>query len=116
MHCCLHTCISETVHNSFLLHQKDLIVIIFMASNFSNLSPSDAHPETMDLLSRAWCNFAVQALQPEPHDGLSLVLADNPMKQLKTSPMASPKVSQIVSINHFNTHTHTKSSIVSSIF
>ncbi|XP_054807998.1 VAN3-binding protein [Prosopis cineraria] len=60
-----------------------------MASNF-NLAPSDAHPETMDLLSRAWCNFAVQALQPEPQDGLSLVLADNPMKQLEGSPIASP--------------------------
>ncbi|XP_028775437.1 uncharacterized protein LOC114732308, partial [Neltuma alba] len=60
-----------------------------MASNF-NLSPSDAHPETMDLLSRAWCNFAVQALQPEPQDGLSLVLADNPMKPLESSPAASP--------------------------
>ncbi|KAH9622638.1 hypothetical protein KSS87_021150 [Heliosperma pusillum] len=26
---------------------------------------SEAHPETMDFLSSAWCNFAVQALQPE---------------------------------------------------
>ncbi|KAJ1433547.1 Pleckstrin-like, plant [Sesbania bispinosa] len=61
-----------------------------MASDF-NLSPSDAHPETMDFLSLAWCNFAVQALQPEPQHG-SLVLVDSPMKQLgpgspKTQPM-----------------------------
>lgn len=27
---------------------------------------SEAHPETMDLLSRAWCDFAVkEAFQPE---------------------------------------------------
>ncbi|CAL1358570.1 unnamed protein product [Linum trigynum] len=26
--------------------------------------PSEAHPETMDFLSRAWCDFAVQTLQP----------------------------------------------------
>ncbi|KAF4368131.1 hypothetical protein G4B88_001035 [Cannabis sativa] len=31
-------------------------------------SPSEAHPETLDFLSNAWCNFAVQALQPQTHD------------------------------------------------
>ena len=64
-----------------------------MSSDF-NLSPSDAHPETMDFLSLAWCNFAVQALQPEPQHG-SLVLVDSPVKQLEAgSPNAYPTVSQ----------------------
>lgn len=58
-----------------------------------NLSPSDAHPETMDFLSLAWCNFAVQSLQPEPQHG-SVVLVDNPMKQLEPG---SPKVHSAVS-------------------
>ncbi|XP_010452757.1 PREDICTED: VAN3-binding protein-like [Camelina sativa] len=30
-----------------------------------NPSPSEAHPNTMDFLSREWCNFAVQSLQPD---------------------------------------------------
>ncbi|XP_004507790.1 VAN3-binding protein [Cicer arietinum] len=61
-----------------------------MASDF-NLSPSDAHPETMDFLSLAWCNFAVQSLKPESQLG-SLVLFDNPMKQLEPStPISHPK-------------------------
>ena len=35
---------------------------------------SEAHPETMDLLSRAWCDFAVkEAMQPE-FQNQSLVL------------------------------------------
>ncbi|KFK27316.1 hypothetical protein AALP_AA8G366600 [Arabis alpina] len=33
--------------------------------NNINPSPSEAHPDTMDFLSRDWCNFAVQSLQPE---------------------------------------------------
>lgn len=43
---------------------------------------SEAHPETMDFLSSAWCNFAVQALQPEFHDanGSSILVRDNTMK------------------------------------
>ncbi|OIW18650.1 hypothetical protein TanjilG_13402 [Lupinus angustifolius] len=57
-----------------------------MASDF-NLTPSDAHPETMDFLSHTWCNFAVQALQPQ-HG--SLVLFDNSMDQLvSASPINS---------------------------
>ncbi|CAA7052611.1 unnamed protein product [Microthlaspi erraticum] len=32
----------------------------------NNPSPSEAHPDTMDFLSREWCNFAVQSLQPDP--------------------------------------------------
>lgn len=63
-----------------------------MASEF-NLSPSDAHPETMDFLSHAWCNFAVQALQPQPQHA-SAVLVDNPMNQLELpgSPKAHPSM------------------------
>ncbi|GAB4838183.1 hypothetical protein Ancab_027712 [Ancistrocladus abbreviatus] len=34
---------------------------------------SEAHPETMDFLSRAWCNFAVQALQPDKLQDQSIV-------------------------------------------
>ncbi|WCJ30189.1 hypothetical protein M5689_011762 [Euphorbia peplus] len=37
-------------------------------------TPSEAHPETMDFLSKTWCNFAVQALQPPDQ---SLVVRDN---------------------------------------
>ncbi|KAI3444091.1 hypothetical protein Pfo_000756 [Paulownia fortunei] len=40
---------------------------------------SQAHPETMDFLSHAWCNFAVQAFQPETQDR-SLILQDNSIK------------------------------------
>ncbi|KAK2412674.1 hypothetical protein QL285_047843 [Trifolium repens] len=54
-----------------------------------NLSPSDAHPESMDFLSLAWCNFAVQALKPEPQHG-SLVLLDNPIKQFDPSSPIMP--------------------------
>lgn len=37
---------------------------------------SEAHPETMDFLSRAWCDFAVkEALQPE-FQNQALVLHD----------------------------------------
>ncbi|KAG4929728.1 hypothetical protein AAZX31_17G066600 [Glycine max] len=63
-----------------------------MASDF-NLSPSDAHPETMDFLSLAWCNFAVQALQPEPQHGSVVLLDNNSMKQLEpSSPNAPPSM------------------------
>ncbi|XP_027917773.1 VAN3-binding protein isoform X2 [Vigna unguiculata] len=61
-----------------------------MASDF-NLSPSDAHPETMDFLSLAWCNFAVQAIQPEPQHGSVVLLDNNSMKPLEPgSPNANP--------------------------
>ncbi|TKY54635.1 VAN3-binding protein [Spatholobus suberectus] len=63
-----------------------------MASEF-NLSPSDAHPETMDFLSLAWCNFAVQALQPEPQHGSAVLVDNNSMKQLEpSSPNAHPSM------------------------
>ncbi|XP_038878421.1 VAN3-binding protein [Benincasa hispida] len=58
-----------------------------MEGKWNNLtSPSAAHPETMDVLSRAWCNFAVQTLNPElqPPEK-SLLLIDNPIiKDLDT--------------------------------
>ncbi|CAL8990862.1 unnamed protein product [Prunus brigantina] len=53
-----------------------------MDSHFS-LSPSEAHPETMDFLSLAWCNFAVQAFQPEQQDQ-SVVLLDDPIVKFES--------------------------------
>ncbi|KAL9224603.1 hypothetical protein vseg_000622 [Gypsophila vaccaria] len=55
----------------------------FMASTVA----SEAHPETMDFLSNAWCNFAVQALQPEllqdrSCNSLQTVLFDSDTKPL----------------------------------
>ncbi|KAL3644297.1 hypothetical protein CASFOL_012229 [Castilleja foliolosa] len=41
---------------------------------------SQAHPETMDFLSHAWCDFAVQALQPDMTLERSLVLQENSIK------------------------------------
>ena len=56
----------------------------------SKLSPSEACPETMDFLSRAWCNCAVQTLQPELHDQ-SIVVLDNPIKKFESdTPMSFP--------------------------
>ncbi|KAL5773043.1 hypothetical protein ACOSP7_012659 [Xanthoceras sorbifolium] len=54
-----------------------------MDTNFKP-SPSEAHPETMDFLSRAWCNFAVQALQPAELQERSIVLLDNPVKKFES--------------------------------
>ena len=55
-----------------------------------NPSPSEAHPETMDFLSHAWCNFAVQALQPDnlhqqqlPLDHQSMALIDPNIMMIK---------------------------------
>ncbi|KAK4337596.1 hypothetical protein RND71_042083 [Anisodus tanguticus] len=47
----------------------------------SNPTISQAHPETMDFLSRTWCNFAVQAFQPEMQDQ-ALILDENSIKNL----------------------------------
>ncbi|KAJ8767454.1 hypothetical protein K2173_017498 [Erythroxylum novogranatense] len=52
-----------------------------MESNMK-LSPSEAYPESMDFLSRTWCNFAVQTLQPELQDHQSIFLLDNQIKKL----------------------------------
>ncbi|XP_031285113.1 VAN3-binding protein [Pistacia vera] len=54
-----------------------------MDSNFKP-SPSEAHPETMDFLSSAWCNFAVQALQPAELQDKSIVLLDSSMKKFES--------------------------------
>lgn len=49
--------------------------------NMSVSTLSEAHPETMDFLSNAWCNFAVQALQPELSDsGSPILVRDNTLK------------------------------------
>ncbi|XP_009780678.1 VAN3-binding protein-like isoform X1 [Nicotiana tabacum] len=45
----------------------------------SNPTISQAHPETMDFLSRAWCSFAVQAFQPEMQDQ-ALILHESSIK------------------------------------
>ncbi|XP_009607011.1 VAN3-binding protein-like [Nicotiana tabacum] len=45
----------------------------------SNPTISQAHPETMDFLSRAWCSFAVQAFQPEMQDQ-ALVIHESSIK------------------------------------
>ncbi|KAL1086201.1 hypothetical protein V6Z11_D08G101500 [Gossypium hirsutum] len=50
----------------------------------STPSPSEACHETMDFLSRTWCNFAVQALQPQLHDQ-SIVVLDNQIKNTEKS-------------------------------
>ncbi|EYU37113.1 hypothetical protein ABFS82_10G130800 [Erythranthe guttata] len=48
---------------------------------------SQAHPESMDFLSNSWCNFAVQALQPETYDNhQSLVLQESPVKVFEHDP------------------------------
>ncbi|XP_025015692.2 VAN3-binding protein [Ricinus communis] len=44
------------------------------------VTPSEAHPETMDYLSRTWCNFAVKTLQPELPADKSIILLDNQLK------------------------------------
>ncbi|GER52093.1 hypothetical protein STAS_29519 [Striga asiatica] len=41
---------------------------------------SQAHPETMDLLSHAWCDFAVQALKPDDMKERSLVFQEDSIK------------------------------------
>lgn len=55
-----------------------------MDSNF-NPTPSNAHPESMDFLSSAWCNFAVEALHPELEDRSSIMILDNSIKQFESN-------------------------------
>lgn len=59
-----------------------------MDSKWNNLtSPSAAHPETMDVLSKAWCNFAVQTLNPQVQPlGKSLLLIDTPITTAPSDP------------------------------
>ncbi|KAJ0817234.1 putative VAN3-binding protein [Helianthus annuus] len=58
---------------------------------------SEAHPETMDLLSRAWCDFAVkEALQPE-FQSQALVLHEYAINSFDDGSM-SPNFKQLESI------------------
>ncbi|KAJ0677131.1 putative VAN3-binding protein [Helianthus annuus] len=58
---------------------------------------SEAHPETMDLLSRAWCDFAVkEALQPE-FQSQALVLHEYAISSFDDGSM-SPNFKQLESI------------------
>ncbi|XP_021895203.1 VAN3-binding protein isoform X1 [Carica papaya] len=54
-----------------------------MEPNYPKAAPSEAHSETMDFLSREWCNFALQALQPPELHDRSIVLLDNTIKNLE---------------------------------
>ncbi|PON56037.1 Pleckstrin-like [Parasponia andersonii] len=64
-----------------------------MDSSLMNPSPSEAHPETMDFLSSAWCNFAVQALQPDNHNQQHLQPSDqHSMALIDHSPMILKKM------------------------
>jgi hypothetical protein len=65
-----------------------------MASNL-NPTASDAHPESMDFLSHAWCNFAVQALQPELEDR-PLVILENSIKPFESNAKSPFMVSEII--------------------
>ncbi|XAR51227.1 hypothetical protein NMG60_11005792 [Bertholletia excelsa] len=56
---------------------------------------SQAHPETMDFLSRAWCNFAVQTCQPELQER-PLVLHENQIKMFETDPKSPPPMERSV--------------------
>ncbi|KAJ4833131.1 hypothetical protein Tsubulata_006239 [Turnera subulata] len=60
-----------------------------MDSIMKPAAPSEAHPETMDFLSRAWCNFAVQALQPDTQDQ-SIILLDSPIKKFNCDTNSPP--------------------------
>ncbi|XVE63442.1 hypothetical protein DITRI_Ditri07aG0021100 [Diplodiscus trichospermus] len=66
----------------------------------SKSSPSEACPETMDFLSSAWCNLAVQALQPELHDQ-SIVVLDNPIKNFESdhAPISFPNMEKSTKID-----------------
>ncbi|MED6157263.1 hypothetical protein PIB30_021765 [Stylosanthes scabra] len=76
-------------------------------SEMNALAASDAHPETMDFLSLAWCNFAVQALAPPPHhnhlqlDPLPLHLA-SPTKMEKSARMDGPDFTSLPPWNSNN--------------
>lgn len=50
--------------------------------------PSESNPDSMDFLSLAWCNFAVQAFQP-PINDRSIVLHDNSYRKLEKTDVAT---------------------------
>nr|GMC63343.1 VAN3-binding protein [Ipomoea batatas] len=55
---------------------------------------SQAHPETMDFLSHAWCNFAVQAFQPEMRD-LALTVHDSSIKKFSDDIKNKPSLQKM---------------------
>ena len=59
----------------------------------------------MDFLSHAWCNFAVQALQPDHHHDQSMALLDNPMIVTKIESKTETKTPFLVSF-HSNVGIH----------
>ncbi|XP_057968397.1 VAN3-binding protein [Malania oleifera] len=74
-------------------------MVACMDSNFQP-TVSEAHPETMDFLSSAWCNFAVQAFQPELQDHASIVLHGSPIKKFENdSQPPFPEVEKNVKID-----------------
>ncbi|XP_047321724.1 VAN3-binding protein [Impatiens glandulifera] len=54
----------------------------------ANQTLSHAHPETMDFLSKTWCNFAVQAFQPDLSDR-SIVLHENPVNMVDSTALGA---------------------------
>lgn len=69
--------------STYLITPNSMANSMALAKMDPNPNPtlSQAHPETMDFLSHAWCNFAVQALQPEAEAReRSLVLHDTSIK------------------------------------
>lgn len=67
------------------LTRSPALILALMDQSCFNPAPSEAHPETMDFLSRAWCNFAVQALQPQLGQEQSMVVFDNQIVKLDSS-------------------------------
>ncbi|GLT97574.1 hypothetical protein SLE2022_151310 [Rubroshorea leprosula] len=52
-------------------------------ASISNPTPSEAHLESMDFLSRAWCNFAVQTLQPDRLHDQSIIVRDHLLQKFE---------------------------------
>jgi len=59
------------------------------ANNLMLPTVSEAHPETLDFLSRSWCDFAIQALQPELHDRSPLSVPNTTMKMFEGDTLVS---------------------------
>ncbi|KAK6942375.1 VAN3-binding protein-like, auxin canalization domain [Dillenia turbinata] len=53
-------------------------------------TPSEAHPETLDFLSSAWCNFAIQALQPELEERSLILHHDHSIKKISNDTYKPP--------------------------
>ncbi|XP_051120624.1 VAN3-binding protein isoform X2 [Andrographis paniculata] len=61
---------------------------------------SQAHPESMDFLSSAWCNFALHAFQDDTHQHSSIVVQDN--KSIKNTPPPSTKMDKSANMDDGN--------------